>query len=321
MPLFSIIIPTCNRASFIRTTLESVHAQEYKDYEVIVVDDGSTDGTLDFLRDYPWVRTLQQQNMGPGVARNYGVSQSSGQYIAFLDSDDIWFPWTLSTFANAIENHGHPELMAGALQLFWRDEELRRVKRKPLKVEVFNDYYETSRKGNFVGAGMMIVRKQAFDAVGGFTEKRVYAEDCDLALRFGQVKGFVQILAPATLGYRQHATNARRNIDLIYKGTMNLVESERAGTYPGGPARRADRVRLVTLHVRPFSLECLYCGDRRRAWRLYLETLTWHLRIFRWKYLFGFPVLALTSTLGAWRDRESPAAGAVPSGKVPGPGS
>jgi glycosyltransferase involved in cell wall biosynthesis len=297
-PLFSIIIGTYNRAQFIRATLDSVCAQDFADYEVIVVDDGSTDNTLEVLREFPWVKVISRENGGPGAARNCGVRASVGEYIAFLDSDDIWFPWTLATFANVIEQNGRPDLVAAKLKLFWDDGELREVRREPMRVEVFKDYFESSRRGYFVGACMMVVRKSLFDEVGGFIERRVYAEDCDLALRLGLAKGFAQIHSPVTFGYRQHASNARRNHALIYEGTMNLVLSEERGAYPGGLQRRADRLRLITLHVRPFSVECARIGKHSKGWALYLKTLAWHLQLGRWKYIMGLPALLLLSALG-----------------------
>jgi len=301
MPLFSVVIPTYNRAPYIRDTLESVRAQQYQDYEVIVVDDGSTDGTLELLRSYPWVKLLRQQNQGPGAARNLGVSQASGEYIAFLDSDDVWFPWTLATFAETIAKYGNPDLIAAKLKPFRQETELERISQGPLQVDVFKDYYQASHKGYFVGACIMVVRRHAFEAAGGFTKERIYAEDCDLALRLGVTNGFAQILAPVTLGYREHTTNARRNLDLIFSGIMNLIDTERAGKYPGGPSRQSDRIRLVTLHVRPVSMECLRRADARRGWLLYVHTFRWHLKTGRWKYIFGFPTFALTVATGIWR--------------------
>ena len=291
--LFSIIIPTFNRAQFIRATLNSVRAQEFKDYEVIAVDDGSTDETISILRGCPWIRVFQQDHKGPGVARNYGVGQASGEYIAFLDSDDIWFPWTLQTFADLLFNQDHPDLIAARLFEFFNDRELERISRENLKIEVFPDYYASSRKCYFVGACMMVIRRKVFLETGGFSNEPVYAEDCDLALRLGLVRGFVQILSPITLGYRQHSSNARRDYGRIYRGTVQLVESERGGKYPGGEARKFDRVRLVTLHTRPFSLACVKHEYHRAGWTLYWKTILWHVRMLRWKYLLGFPVLAV----------------------------
>ena len=291
--LFSVIIPTYNRARYIRATLDSLQAQEFTDYETIVVDDGSTDSTLSILSETPWVRVLRQENKGPGAARNLGASQCSGQYIAFLDSDDVWFPWTLKTFAEAIRVQNEPDLVAAKLFEFYHERELESVKEEPLKVDIFQDYYSTSRMGYFVGACMMVLRKSVFEESGGFTNAPIYAEDCDLALRLGLVRRFVQILSPVTLGYRQHQTNARRNYPRIYRGTLNLIDSERAGRYPGGGTRKTQRIRLVTLHTRPFSVACVTHSYHRFGWTLYGKTFCWHVRTLRWKYLIGFPLLAL----------------------------
>jgi glycosyltransferase involved in cell wall biosynthesis/predicted SAM-dependent methyltransferase len=302
MPKFSVIIATYNRAKYITATLESLKAQEFKDFEAIVVDDGSTDNTLELLKPHrSWLKVFQEQNGGPGRARNVGIGHATGEYIAFLDSDDIWFPWTLSTFADVAEQHSNPDLIATRLKLFWRDRELAMVEREPLRVEAFPDYYASSHKRYFVGAGMMVVRRGVFHNAGGFTERRIYAEDADLALRFGVVDRFAQILSPVTLGYRQHETNACKNWNMIAKGTMNLVAKERAGKYPGGSARKCDRLRLVTLHTRPFSVAYLKNGHQKRGWVLYWATASWHVRIFRWKYLFGFPVVSLLCACGLWR--------------------
>jgi glycosyltransferase involved in cell wall biosynthesis len=306
MPLFSIVIPAYNRGSYIRATLDSVRAQEFTDYEVIAVDDGSTDETLSIIREHAWVRVLQQDNKGPGAARNYGVSQTSGLYIAFLDSDDLWFPWTLKTFSKAIANQNYPDLVAGKLLKFHDDYELQQIQNEPFKIDVFEDYYAASKERYFVGACIMVVRRAKFLEVGGFRNQPVYAEDCDLALRLGLVRGFVQVLSPTTLGYRQHATNARRDYARIYLGTAQLVESERGGKYPGGEVRKSDRLRLVTLHTRPFSLACAKHGHHRYGWTLYWKTFLWHLRMFRWKYLIGFPLVAIWHAIRRHNEERVP---------------
>src|SRR5947209_429690 len=100
MSLFSVVIPTYNRAAYLRQTLASVLTQECQDFEIIVVDDGSTDATPVVLESFGGkLRVFHQKNQGPGAARNLGASNAGGEYIAFLDSDDVWFPWTLSTYA------------------------------------------------------------------------------------------------------------------------------------------------------------------------------------------------------------------------------
>ena len=107
--LFSVVIPTYNRAQLLRGTLESVWRQHFADFETIVVDDGSTDQTQEYLCTLgDKVQVIRQENCGPGAARNAGARAARGDYVALLDSDDLWFPWTLNVFANAIEQFGRP---------------------------------------------------------------------------------------------------------------------------------------------------------------------------------------------------------------------
>lgn len=104
-PLVSVIIPTCNYGKFIAATLDSVRAQSYHPLETIVVDDGSTDHTADVVRAYPEVRYFYQSNQGVSVARNRAIAEAQGEFIAFLDADDVWQPNKLSIqIAYMLEN-------------------------------------------------------------------------------------------------------------------------------------------------------------------------------------------------------------------------
>ena len=126
--MFSVVIPTYNRANLLPKTLDSVFAQTFKNYEVIVVDDGSTDGTQDYLK---WsenrITVLTQPNRGPGAARNLGVRHAKGEYIAFLDSDDLWFPWTLQVYAEVVRSENCPSFIAGKPHWFWNESELEKL--------------------------------------------------------------------------------------------------------------------------------------------------------------------------------------------------
>jgi len=96
MPTISVVIPTYNRAALLKEALESVFAQTYTDYEVIIIDDGSTDSTEEvisaLLTEHPQLRYIKQANVGVSAARNHGIFEARGEWIAFLDSDDLWFP-------------------------------------------------------------------------------------------------------------------------------------------------------------------------------------------------------------------------------------
>ena len=108
-PFFSIVIPTYNRAASVHDTLAGCFAQTMSDFEVIVVDDGSTDNTVATLKtiDDNRLVILQQENAGPAAARNHGMRSAHGKYVAFLDSDDVWYPDYLDNVQNALIEDGN----------------------------------------------------------------------------------------------------------------------------------------------------------------------------------------------------------------------
>ncbi|GIV39095.1 MAG: hypothetical protein KatS3mg033_0895 [Thermonema sp.] len=122
--LFSVIIPTYNRASFLARTLDSVLAQDFQDFEVIVVDDGSTDHTREVVAPYeqrePRVRYFYKENGERAAARNFGVRQAQGSYVTFLDSDDLYYPHCLSAAHAFLQRHQNCAWFALAYEI--RDE-------------------------------------------------------------------------------------------------------------------------------------------------------------------------------------------------------
>jgi GT2 family glycosyltransferase len=110
--LVSVILPTYNRASILSRAIDSVLTQTYAAIETVVVDDGSTDDTTEVLRQYGGrIRVLRQENCGVGAARNYGITHSNGEFIAFLDSDDFWFNWKVEAEVAALRRHSEAGLV------------------------------------------------------------------------------------------------------------------------------------------------------------------------------------------------------------------
>lgn len=298
MPLFSVVVPTYNRAGFIAQTLNSVLHQEFTDYELIVVDDGSCDGTAEVLKDYcDSILYIRQHNQGPGAARNLGIKQSRGEYVAFLDSDDVWFPWTLSTFAQIIKDAARPSFIAGTLFPFEDDADFRDVKPTPLATEYFPDYFASSHRTRWCGSGHLVVLRQLLLQVEGFVNQNINCEDHDLVMRLGTAAGFVNVLSPSLIGYRQHKGAVTRDLEKTFQGGCFLLQRELTSHYPGGPERRSERRRILTSHIRPISIALLGQGEVNKAWRLYRETFAWHISLGRLKYLVGFLAKAALSLL------------------------
>jgi cellulose synthase/poly-beta-1,6-N-acetylglucosamine synthase-like glycosyltransferase len=290
MPFFSIVIPTYNRSRLLAEALESVFAQEFTAFEVIVADDGSTDDTREMLARYgERVRVLRQENQGQGAARNLGTQHATGQYVVFLDSDDVWFPWTLATYRQAIEMYGSPSMVMGRPASFHRSEELSRVRREPLRAHAFADYLATAAEPFVRTACVIAVKTEALRRVGGFTAKRINSEDHDLLYRLGTEPAFVWVEAPLVMGYRQHETSSSKGLERSYEGQCYLLEQERLGRYPGGSARQRERLTLLLQGARHVTRWLTEHGRMDLALDLYRRSLRWHLVVPRWRYMFGFP--------------------------------
>ena len=273
--------------------LDSVFAQTFTDYEVIVVDDGSTDGTRDYLSSLGnRVTVLSHSNGGPGAARNLGARYAAGDYFAFLDSDDRWFPWTLSCFADLIGRYDRPAILSARLMEFAVESELETVERTETKADVFRDYYSSYRHSYFVGSGMSVLRRDAFRNSFGYADVISSFEDHDLILRMGDASGFVQLVEPVTLAYRKHSESLTRLSYRSFEGARYVVRQEMERLYPGGPARAGARRAIITQRIRPVTVSLLENGLWREAWVLYRATFVWNFLLGRCKYLLGFPVKA-----------------------------
>jgi GT2 family glycosyltransferase len=301
MPFFSVVIPTYNRSGLLREALASVLAQELTDFEVLVIDDGSTDDTQQVLAGYGEpVRVLRQQNQGQGVARNLGIQHATGQYVVFLDSDDLWFPWTLATYRQAIDMYGGPSVVMGTPARFQRPEELTEVTQRPFRAHAFADYFATAGESFARTACIIAARTEALRRVGGFTSQRIISEDHDLLYRLGVEPGFVRVESPLVAGYRQHGGSSSRQLEQGYEGLCYQLEQERLGHYPGGESRKRERLTLILHGVRHVTQWLVEHKRPGLALDLYRRSLLGHLVVPRWRYVLGFPPWMVASALRRW---------------------
>lgn len=291
MPTVSVVIPTYNRKNFLLACLDSVAKQTCKPDEVIIVDDGSSDGTLEALADRSDLQVVQQRNFGPGAARNLGAAQAASDYIAFLDSDDLWYPWTLQETKVLLKKY-QPSLLYAKFEDFT---EAPAADRKPLEAEFFQRYLDTAGQSIFAGAGMMFVKNDEFVKVGGFSEDRLNAEDHDFALRMGVATGFVQINAPCTLAHRVHAGNEMKNQQANLAGLHRIVKRECEGMYPGGIEYRTRRRKIISDHLRPAMIRLAGSDLNKEVWPIWKRTALWGGNARRIPYLV-YTLIALAGS-------------------------
>ncbi len=209
MLTISVVIPAYNSAKFIGETIQSILNQTEKPLEIIVVNDGSIDNTAEVVSQYP-VRLINQKNQGVSAARNRGVIESKGEWIAFLDGDDLWLPKKLEITRLFIENNSGVEMTSTAFSVGSGNRPwVKVVPRKFFnsKFPFFNQLYRRS----FIATSSVVVKKSALEKVGGFDTSLKAAEDLDLWLRMALAQTKYLFINEFLLYYRSHITSITAN--------------------------------------------------------------------------------------------------------------
>lgn len=211
-PLVSIIIPTFNSEAYLAKTFESVAAQTMGDWEAIVSDDGSTDGTVEMARDFARrddrFKVIENPPAHhPGPTRNAGIANARGTYIAFLDSDDIWFPDKLEVQLEAIRKVANPGICYGLAEDFWDGpgEPPRGTYKNPPPPSREQQYAETLLRANHACTSTYLLERKFAEEIGPFTDDPDLAgtEDRDFTLRALWLRPFV-FVPRALVRYRVH---------------------------------------------------------------------------------------------------------------------
>jgi glycosyltransferase involved in cell wall biosynthesis len=274
---FSVLIPTHNREQYLRQAIDSVLAQTFTDYEIVVIDDGSTDGTPELLRSYGnRIRVLRQQNQGPEVARNCAAAQASGEYLAFLDSDDLLMPCALAVYDRIIRTLDAPPLLIGSM-IYFADHAPPAPAPGPratLEVWKYSDFLD---KRIMVGLSnsRIVIRRSVFDEVGGLrhsTPQTFHLDDFNLVLKVGTYGPCAIVKAPSTVAYRSHTSNSIRGVESMVNGILSVIAAERAGRYPGGRKRRFSRYACIGGIAQLWVRTALECRQYRLAIELLLES-------------------------------------------------
>lgn len=210
MPRVSVILPTYNRRELVVEAIESVRAQTFRDFELLVVDDGSTDGTAEHLQeryaDEPWLRLVRQDNRGPSKARNRGIELAEGELVGFLDSDDLYLPRNLEAQVAALD--ARPDMAMVLCDARWEGRE----RDAPTVFAERHRQPATSLEAMFRGAWglpscMLLHREPA--ARLRFDPAYAFGEDTDFLFRFFRA-GYAGFEHPEVLVvYRPHATADR----------------------------------------------------------------------------------------------------------------
>ena len=198
--LVTIITPTFNRASFLSMAIDSVLSQTFPDFELIIIDDGSTDNSCEVIDAYQQkddrIVYIYQQNQGQSVARNRGLAEARGKFICFLDSDNAWVPEKLEVCLQAFERYPEADVVYGDFIIIDADGKelgVNRMRRFSGRITA------QLLRDNFVSMNTTMTRASCFHELGGFSEDERYAEDYELWLRLSTRFSFRYL--PEILGF------------------------------------------------------------------------------------------------------------------------
>jgi glycosyltransferase involved in cell wall biosynthesis len=284
----SVVIPTYNSAAYLADAVDSVLNQTFTDFEIIVIDDGSTDDTESVMGRYgDRVRYIRQANGGVAAARNRGIEESRGRYVAFLDSDDTWFPSKLERQLEALRKDPEYRACYGAFTAVRSD-------LTPLHESGGNRAGSTLEdlllRGNIIGSICTVMcERTMFEETGGFDPSLSQCADWDMWVRLAALTEFLYLDVPLVT-YRQHGANMSRNAPLLERDSVRVLEKGFA--MPGIPDSLAEqRRRAFARNYMVLAGTYFQAGLYRDFVRCAGRSVAMDFR--RAGYLIGFPVRVL----------------------------
>lgn len=253
MPLVTIVLPVFNATATLVETLSSLRAQSLRDFEIVAVDDHSTDGSSELLRalaeEEPRLRVLTNPRKGPSAARNHGACQGRGRYIAFCDADDLWHPDKLARLVPAFTRSDASAFYGRVAFVTAEGAPTGVVSRLPaerLSIAALLGENPVCCMSN------LTVRAEAFFATGGFDEDMVHAEDVEWMIRLIGAGGRVCGLPEVQVSYRASPAGLSSDLGAMARGRARALRT--AARYGVRPDRRAEAVHHRYLARRALRL-------------------------------------------------------------------
>jgi glycosyltransferase involved in cell wall biosynthesis len=270
-PLISVVIPTFNRLDLLKETIESVRKQTFQDFEIVVVNDGSTDGTGEWLRAQGDLHTLEQQNRGIATSRNNGAAVARGAWLAFLDHDDLWAPDKLKIQADFVRENSDVALVAA------RHVRLGKKFRKPRQPTwIKGDLLVKEFSESFIHTSSVMIRRDVFDEIGGFPPCYRFADEFDVWLKIAAAHSIAYVDEPLVF-IRFYEANTSHDRVGVRSDTYNILLKQY------NPARISVPIFLRTLsdHDISFGRAHLKAGDMTEALKWFRRSV--QRTPFRWR--------------------------------------
>lgn len=283
---FSIVIPLFNKASYIEKTLKSVLNQTYTDYEIIVINDGSTDESegivLGFNDDR--IQLYNQKNQGAAVARNLGIEKAKYNYIAFLDADDLWMENHLETLKNLIQDFPNAGIFASRYQLIFKEGKVTVPKFKGITADFYgivHDYFDASLNYAVTTSSSIAVPKWVFGELGNFKSKISSGQDSDMWIRIAS-KYPVAISNTITASYLHYIQNSLSKTPILDKKIKDFND------YKLEEQVNPSLKKYLDLYRMEYALQYKIAGGKIISMQLYDDIDKKNIKL-KSKILFHFP--------------------------------
>ncbi len=217
-PLISCIVPVYNGERYLKEALDSILAQTYRPLEIIVADDGSTDGTASVVANYGnRVRCLWQPNAGPAAARNRGLSLVQGEFVAFLDADDLWHPGKLERQIARFQARPGLDLCVTYVQNFW-------IPELQEEAERFRNHRLAKPVPGYV-AQTLLARRALFESLGQFNTGLMHGDAKEWFLRAAEAGAVMEILSDVLVYRRLHRDNFSRDVSRSLEDHLRIIKA------------------------------------------------------------------------------------------------
>jgi glycosyltransferase involved in cell wall biosynthesis len=284
-PFISVVIPTFNRLELLKQSLDSVRRQTFRDFEIIVVDDGSTDGTWEWLQGQEDLRSLRQPNSGIAASRNNGAAAARGRWFAFLDHDDLWAPEKLQIQADFIEDNPDVALVAA---LHVRLGKRYSIPSRPTWIK--GDLLEKVFSESFIHTSSVVIKRDVFEKIGGFPTQYRFADEFDVWLKIARDYPIAFVDSPLVF-IRFYEANTSHNRIGVRTDTFDILMKN----YDPERIPRPIFLRTISDHDISFGRAYLTAGDMAEAlkwFRKSIERTPFRLRSWRYylKYRIAYTV-------------------------------
>lgn len=288
MSFFSIVIPVYNKQTDIKTCLDSVLSQKFKDFEVIIIDDGSTDKSASIIKEYlsdSRVKYIFKENGGVSSARNRGIKESSGEWICFMDADDIMYATALEEYNRLIKKYPEIKVVVASV-----DQTNKKYPTRDYDY-VVNDYCLSNAKSyartgfSLVHTDCICVRKEILSFAGGFNENYSHGEDMDLWYRISKVCNMIKSDIPVAL-YKIGTENSSEKVSTSNRRYAPIAVIDR----PRSEFKRysekllqGERIFFNTFPgiIKAFNLDKLKLFIKYMDWTLLFGAYTIYYRVIR----------------------------------------